>query len=413
MNIGILSQWFDPEPGGGAISGSLARHLAQRGHSIKVLTGFPNYPQGRLFPGYSMKLFQDSGGSGVSVRRVCLYPSHDNSKARRLANYGSFAVSASVLGTSWLRDLDAIWVYNSPATVALPAWLSKILCRVPHVLHVMDLWPDSIAMSGFGGGFVKSRPGSRLMSRWCDAMYRSAASIAYVSPGIGRELMERGVPDSKLHYAPVWADESVTTSTDSLSREDLGVSGDDLLVLYAGALGESQRVDTFLRSLAEVQDECRVTCLIAGTGTMSQSLELLAEDLGLANVRFLGQVSRSRIGSIARAADLHVVTLVDSPIAAITMPSKIQTTLALAKPFIAVLTGDARAAAAQSGAAFLANPGDVWSIANALREAYFTERATLNEMGMRGVEYYRKTFSAELGVGRIESLLVSAARENG
>jgi colanic acid biosynthesis glycosyl transferase WcaI len=147
MKFGILTQWFDPEPGGGAIPGALARALASRGHEVTVLTGFPNYPSGEIYPGYSIRSKQDGWQDGVRLRRVALYPSHDTSSAHRMLNYGTFAVSATTLGLPIFRGLDAIWVYNSPASIAAPMWAAKYLLGVPHVLHVMDLWPDSIFVS--------------------------------------------------------------------------------------------------------------------------------------------------------------------------------------------------------------------------------------------------------------------------
>ena len=150
MKFGILTQWFDPEPGGGAVAGALARELSRRGHEISVLTGFPNYPSGTIHPDFSMRLTEKSSKDGVAIRRVALYPSHNESTVHRLMNYGSFSVSATGLGWSSLRGLDALWVYNSPATVAIPMWVSRYLFGVPHVLHIMDLWPDSIYLSNFG-----------------------------------------------------------------------------------------------------------------------------------------------------------------------------------------------------------------------------------------------------------------------
>ncbi len=90
MKFGILTQWFDPEPGGGAITGTLARELSRRGHDVKFLTGFPNYPTGTIYPSFSMCPIQDNFHDGVAVRRVALCPSHDESTIYRLLNYSSF-----------------------------------------------------------------------------------------------------------------------------------------------------------------------------------------------------------------------------------------------------------------------------------------------------------------------------------
>ena len=409
MKFGILTQWFDPEPGGGAIPGAVARALASRGHEVTVLTGFPNYPSGEIYPGYSIRPKQDGWQDGVRLRRVALYPSHDTSSTHRMLNYGTFAVSATTLGLPVFRGLDAIWVYNSPASIAAPMWAAKYLLGVPHVLHVMDLWPDSIFMSNFGSRSLSRGLSRRALDKWCSAMYQSAATVAYVTPGLEQELASRGVPKSKLHYVPVWADELVSRTAEPMPRSTWGVGDNELLMLYAGALGAAQGLDSLIEALALVRNKVKVTCLLAGSGTAAASLQTLAIDRGLDNVRFLGQVPRGQMPRIMATADLHVVTLKKTPLSLITMPSKIQTTLASAKPFIAALAGDAREVAIQSGAGITANPGDPESMAQAITTAAELGRSQLALKGFAGRAYYRETYALDQGVDRIESLLIGAA----
>ena len=412
MRFGVLSQWYDPEPGPAAIPGGLARELARRGHEVTVLTGFPNYPTGRIYPGFRMKptsTFRES--SNLIVRRVALYPSHDDSSAHRILNYCSFGLSAATLGLGALRGLDAVWVYNSPATVALPMWASRYLLGVPQVLHVMDLWPDSILLSGFGlgsaGGVVK-----RSLDAWCSAMYRSASAVAFVTPGLGVELERRGVPKEKLTFAPVWADAVVAAASPAVPRSVWGVGEGELLVLYAGALGSAQGLDAFVEALALIEGEISVHCLIAGSGTEEHSLQERVRQRGLKRIHFLGQVPRDELPAIMAAADIHLVSLRPSLLSEITMPSKMHTTLAAGKPFIAAVEGDARKAATESGAAILATPGDPRSIADALLRASSIGRLELAQMGSAGKAYYQSVFSLDVGVDRIEELLIEASRKS-
>ena len=114
MRVGILSQWFPPETGPASIPGVLARGLVERGHDVTVLTGYPNYPTGVLYDGFSMKAREDYDEHGYAIRRVALYPDHSNRISGRLLNYGSFAASAIAFGTSALKGIDVLWVYNSP-----------------------------------------------------------------------------------------------------------------------------------------------------------------------------------------------------------------------------------------------------------------------------------------------------------
>lgn len=409
MRIGILSQWYDPETGGPALPGVLARGLRDRGHEVQVVTGFPNYPQGRLYDGYQMHRRLDEVVDGISIRRVALYPAHGGSPVKRMANFASFAASASVSGIGVLKDVDAIWVYNSPATVSAPAELSKLLHGRPHVLHVMDLWPDSILAAGFarpGRGFSVVRRG---LDAWCAATYRWASSVAYITYGVGALLRDRGVPESHLHYVPVWADEAVfQPSNDTSIRAELGLD-DSFVVLYAGALGKIQAIDSLIDACSRVRDLPAFHCLIAGSGAEGPSLQRRAADLKLDNVTFLGQVSKSEMTRVMAAGDLHLISLRSDPLSSITLPSKVQATLASARPAIVAIDGDAKRVAVESGAGLPVEPGSVDALERAIRSAYASGRSEMSRLGQLGRDYYECEFAAHIGVERVERLLAAGA----
>ena len=199
MRVGLLTQYYDPEPGPAALPGVLARGLTARGHEVQVLTGFPNYPTGVIAPGYRMQRVQNEVLDGVKVRRVGLYANHEASPIRRVANYASFGASAVASGLSALRGLDALWVNYSPITVAWPMWAARYGLKIPQVAHVLDLWPDTLLASGF----VRNGPAYRLanagLNAWCSGMVRAADSVAYISPRAGAMLQKNGVHERNLH----------------------------------------------------------------------------------------------------------------------------------------------------------------------------------------------------------------------
>ncbi|MEU5550455.1 glycosyltransferase family 4 protein [Micromonospora sp. NPDC047793] len=403
MRIGLLTQWFDPEPGPAALPGMLATALAGRGHEVQVLTGFPNYPTGRLAPGYRMARRRDETVGATRIRRVALYPSHDRSALRRVANYGSFAVSALASGTPVLRGLDALWVGNSPISVALPMWFARYAHRVPVLLHVLDLWPDSVVASGFLGTGRLSRTVERGMAGWCDAMYRSAARVACVSPGAVDLLAGRGVPREKLRHIPMWADETPRPRAGDL-RAELGLRPDQVVLVYAGALGEAQGLDSLVDACARVADP-RLVCVIAGSGTTEERLRRRAEELGAAHVRFLGQLPRERMPALMATGDVHYVSLRPGGMSAYTMPSKVQATLAAGRALLVAAEGDAADVARDSGAGITARPGDPDSIAAALRELCGLGREKLDLLGQAGRQHYERVFSVSAGAERVERAL--------
>lgn len=412
MKIGFLTQWYDPEPGPAALPGVLARRLAEHGHDVRVLTGFPNYPTGKIAAGYRVRRRMDEVCDGVRVRRVAQYPSHDASIGRRATTYASFALSAAVSGLDALNDVDALWVNYSPVTVGLPMWLLRYGRRIPCVVHVSDLWPDTVFASGFASGGATSRFAGWATSVWCRGMYASAHSVAVISPGAQRVLAARGVDPGKLAYAPMWADEELFHPCAETLREELELDPERVVLLYAGTLGEAQGLEALIDACATLQDT-DVVCLVAGSGVSETALRKRARDRGAENVRFLGLIPPERITRLMATGDVHFIGLRRHPLSMVTMPSKVQATLAAARPLIASLEGDAADVVRESGAGWVVPPGDATAIAEAVRGACRVGRRCLAERGQRGRRHYERVFSASRGVQRVEGLLERAAASAG
>jgi colanic acid biosynthesis glycosyl transferase WcaI len=408
MRIGLLSQWYDPEPGPASLPGVLARGLAGRGHEVRVLTGFPNYPTGQVMPGYRMSRRMDEKAHDVHIRRVALYPSHDASPIRRLATYGSFAASAVASGVDALRGLDALWVSNSPITVSLPMWFLRYVHKVPVVLHVLDLWPDTVEASGFVRTGRALKVLERGLGAWCRGMYRAAARVAYISPGVGGILERRGVPTNKLVYIPMWADEPALAEAHDDLRADLGIRSDTTVLVYAGTLGGAQGLEALVDACAAVVDDHRFVCLVAGSGVSEGSLRERARTSGATNIRFLGRLPAQQMPALMAAGDVHFVGLRSTGMAAYTMPSKVQVTLASGRAMLVAAGGDVAAVARESGAGIAVHPDDPASIAAGIRTVRRLSRDELHDMGSRGRAYYAHTFSVESGVERVESALFRA-----
>ena len=404
MRIGLFSQWYEPEPA--TIPPVLARELTRRGHSVRVLTGFPNYPEGRLYNGYRMAWRTDSIVSGVPVRRVALFPSHGASHVGRLVNYGSFATSASLFGADWFRDIEGLWVFNSPPTVGLPTRLIKSRYRPRVLLHIMDLWPESLMASGFGAATLKWPLLERGLDRWLSMTYNTADSIACTSRTQIERLIERGVPQDKLAYIPLWADETLfyPMQRDDALAATLGVT-DKTVLLYAGAIGEPQGLDTLIEVCGALRDEPTFHCLIAGSGVAESRLRQHAKDNNLTNISFLGQWPIGGMARLMSIGDIHLVSLRSDPLAEVAMPSKLPAILACAKPVIAAALGDIARVIDRSGAGWTCHPGDSKQLETAIRAALAAGRSGLQKAGLRGREAYEAEFAVEIGVGRVEELL--------
>ena len=410
MKIGLLSQWFDPEPGPASVPGVLGRALAERGHAVRVLTGFPNYPMGQVYPGYRQRLRHlEEPSPGIAVRRVPLYPSHDGSALKRVANYASFAASAAVQAAGHLGDADAAWVYNSPAPVGAVASRLSRKTGLPFLLHVMDVWPDSVLQSGMLSPGLLHRGAERGLNRLVDATYAAAAVVAVTSPGQLALLASRGVPEERLRYVPVWADEDLFFPRPP-DRSLLPAEAREaaMVVMYAGAMGHVQQLDTTVRAAAAAR-EAGVHLVMVGSGIARDGLQRLAAELEADNIHFVGSRPPGEMGDLTAAADLHLVSLADTPLLRVTMPSKVQAIMASARPILASCVGDAADVTEKAGAGVSVPPGDVARMTAVLRDLA-TEPALLRSLGESGRSHYESTASRARAVSSVEGILREIAR---
>lgn len=409
MRIGILSQWYAPEPGPAALVAVTAKALAARGHEVHVLTGFPNYPSGTVASGYHQTPLMREELDGVHVTRAPIYPSHDQSAARRIGNYASFGVSAAVVGAPAMPSLDVLWVNYSPITTAFPMWALQLLQGVPTVCEVADLWPDTMDVAGLQGAGIAKRAASGLLDRWCRAMYASSDAVVYISPRVGAMLADRGVRRERLRYIPKSADEAVFRPGGASMRKELGISPDAIVLSYAGAMGTAQGLDSLIDACALVKDP-RLVVLLAGSGTRENELREKVAHTGQADrIRFIGRLPQERMTDFLATSNLAYVSLADHPLSWATLPSKTQSTLSAGRPILAAAHGDLADLVRSHGVGFTASPGDPQSIANAIRSALAARNGELDAMGAAAQALYLNEFSVRRTTDQVEGLLASIA----
>lgn len=404
MKIAFVSQWYDPEVGSAAIPGAIVRALGARGHEVEVVTGFPNYPTGDIYEGYKVRPYVKERLRGVTVHRVALYASHDDSAVRRILNFLSFMVSASTLGAWKARRADAALVYSTPGTVGAAGWVLAKLFRTPFVLYIQDVWPDTVTATGMLPSRLV-RPVEWVLHRFCNAVYRAASHVAVISPGMKELLVARGVPEDKVLIVFNWIDEDVFRPLEPGDR-----SGRPFEVMYAGNLGDVQGLDTAVHALARARQDADVTLRLIGHGVAEQSLRQLAADLGVgAHVSFEGTRTLEKMSEVLADADVQLVCLKDDPLFHLTMPSKIQANLAAGRPLITSAPGDAARLTDESGAGWSSPAGDKDALAALFVEASRTGVEELERRGRTGRVFYEKNLGAAVGASKLEKALAQAS----
>ncbi|MGM7671236.1 GNAT family N-acetyltransferase [Microbacterium sp. A93] len=402
----MITQWYDPEPGPASLPGVLARELVKRGHSVNVVTGFPNYPDGRVADGYRLEPRMHETLDGVNVTRTYLFPSHDNSLAKRLLNYGSFGASAAALGLGALRGADVVWVNYSPITVALPMLLQRYLRGTPIISEVADLWPDTVMVSGFESGGAAGRLAAPILNAWVSSMYKASDAVVHIAPSVGRILAERGVPAGKITYIPKPANEKVFHPQGASMRTELGIDEDQIVLVYAGAMGQAQGLDTLMTACRDLDPE-RVVCVMAGGGNQENRLRLLAAEAPA--VRFIGRVPQDRMTDLMATADIAYISLVDDPLTPMTMPSKTQAILASGTAVLVAASGDVVDVVTSAGAGVAVDQSEPAEISRGIQELADLGREGLASMGATARATYLDQFSVARTTDLAEHTLAVAA----
>ncbi len=404
MRILIITQWFDPEP---AFKGlAFASALRDRGHEVRVMTGYPNYPGGNLYPGYTIRGIQNEIMDNIHVTRLPLYPSHSRSRIGRILNYGSFALTAVLYGLFIRFKPDVIYVYHPPLTIDISACIISKLRRVPLLVDVHDLWPDTLVSTGM----VTRKSTLAFIGQAAKRVYRRAAVITTCSPGFRARLLERDLAPEKVRVVLNWCDEKNLSKRASTPPAILEQLRGKFTVVYAGNMGPAQNLSCALDAAAQLKStHPNVAFVFVGSGIDVAVLKEKAHALALDNVHFLPQMKMEEVGHVLDAADAVLVHLRDDPLFAISIPSKIQAYLFAGKPIIVGVRGNAATLVEEAQAGITVTPDDVNALAAAVQTLAAMPADQRAAMGRNGRTYYDTHLSFNVGVDKMEAALVAAA----
>jgi glycosyltransferase involved in cell wall biosynthesis len=395
MHILFVSYWYHPEPV--SKPHNFAVELVRRGHSVMSITGFPNYPSGHLYKGYTMRRSQWEQIDGVSVLRVPFIVDRSKSGLRRILSFTSFALSVTAAVKSLKSTPSVIWTYQ----LGLPGVVLSKLMHTSWVHEVQDLWPEWGKSGGMGVDGVLYN----LLDAQERFIYRNAHAITTISEGFKNALVEKGVPPDKITVIPNWANEPQLQpcSIDPAALDAEGLAG-RFNVLYGGNIGTAQGLGVVLDAAERLRDLPRVQFVIIGDGVERESLERQASDRHINNVRFLGSRPPSSMAGYYAEADVLLIHLKQSREYTITIPSKTYSYLAAGKPIIAAASGEVAALVTRIGTGVACTPENPDSLAGAVRILYDCSASQRDEMGKRGYESFHKSFSRQVLVGEYEAL---------
>lgn len=404
MRILIVSQYFWPE---NFRINDLAQELSRRGHNVTVLTGNPNYPEGKIFSAFRADPGAFARFGDIPVVRVPVVP-RGRSSLRLLLNYVSFAVSASLLGPWHLRgrSYDAIFVFQtSPITVALPAVLLRRLKRAPMLMWVLDLWPDTLSAIGV----LKSPRLLALVGQLVRFIYRRCDRILVQSRAFTPKIATLAGGSDRVRYFPGWAEPIFEGDVTHSSAVEFAPYADVFKIVFAGNIGEAQDFPAILDAAEALHDTLSVRWIIVGDGRAASYVRNEIARRGLSDrVVLLGRFPLDRMPEFFTGADALLVTLRKEPIWSLTIPGKVQSYLAAGKPLLAMLDGEGRRIIEEAGAGFVAPSGDGRALANQVRRLMALTAEQREEMGQRGAAYGAREFNRSRLLQNLEGWMVTS-----
>ena len=384
MRILFICQYFPPEPGAPAArTHEHAREWVRLGHEVTVVCAVPHYPEGIVPPAYRGHLIFREDMDGIRVLRCRVWAAPNSGVLRRGLCFVTFFVLALLTAARFGHRADLI-AATSPHLLA--AWAGRLaawITRKPFVVEIRDLWPQQIADLGVLASPLALRP-----LEWLEwSLYRAARRVVTVAPATLETLAQRGVPREKLRCVPNGIDLGLFAPPRAevvrTFREQLGWRADSFVILYIGAHGLSQGLETVLEAAAQRTDRTNWQFVFVGGGARKAALEAMARERGLINVCFNPIVPREEVPVWYAAADVCLVCLRDLPVFHTNIPSKMFEIMAAGRPMVVSAAGQARLLAETAGAALIVPPERPHTLAEALDKlaAHPELRETLGRMG--------------------------------
>ena len=401
MKILFISQYFYPETFKG---NDIVFDFVKRGHEVTVLTGKPNYPEGKFYKGYGFFKKNEEVIHGAKIIRAPIYPRKNGKGIHLILNYISFVFFSYFTCVFRIRDkYDLIFVQQlSPVTMALPGlWLRKKQ-NIPLYLWVLDLWPESIlAASNFKNKLIIKRIGN-LVAKIYNQSDVILISSKYFEKSIKSKLINQ---NKEILYFPNWA-EDVFTKSNLQNSSVIPDLPSGFNIMFAGNVGESQDFETIIK-VAELTLSDDINWIIVGEGRKLDWIKEQIQIRQLTNVYLVGRHPIETMPRFFNKADVMLVSLKDEPVFSLTVPAKIQAYMASSKIILGSLNGEGNIIINESGCGFAVNAGNPKLLSEKAVLLKNLPQNKLIEMQMKSKQYYEHNFSKKILFDSLENNFIN------
>lgn len=401
MKVLLVTQYFHPE---NFKSNDIAFELTKRGHEVTVLTGLPNYPEGKVHENYGFFKRIKENYQGVNVIRTWLVPRGKGGGVRLFLNYFSWAFFASfrALSLSFQRKFDVILVHEpSPITQGFPAIVVKKIQKIPLYFWVLDLWPESLTSAGG----VKNTYVLSIFTKMVKYIYNNSDKILISSKGFKESILAKGDYNDKLVYFPNWAEDSILKGNSNYPIPDLPKG---FKIIFAGNIGAAQDVNSIMKTALILKEKTEIHFVFIGDGRSKVQLEDFVNENNLSQtVHFLGRFPLDAMKTFFNQADVLLVSLKDELIFNATVPAKLQAYLCTRKPILGMLNGEGAAMINDANCGLCVNAGDSRDLANKIVKLYEMTSEERFFLGQNGFKYFEENFTMSKCIDNLEFILNS------
>lgn len=389
-HILVIAQYFYPEQ---FRINDICTEWVKRGYKVTVITGIPNYPQGKYYDGYGLFKKRKELYNGIEIIRIPLIPRGRNS-IMLVLNYFSFVVSGFFWKVFTRIRADYVFIFEvSPMTQALPGvWYAKKR-KIPCYIYVQDLWPENVEIiTG-----IKNKCVIGAIGKMVDYIYSRSNTIFTTSNSFVEAIKLRGVPLEKIEYWPQYAEDFYRP----LEKKDIPEIPDDgtFNIIFAGNIGNAQGLDILPKVaniLSSKKLEKRIRFNIVGDGRYKEKLIEQVNKSNIADMfNFIPKQIATRIPEFLATSDAAFICLTDSPLFAMTIPAKLQSYMACGVPIIASADGEISKIIVEANAGMCSPAGDIESLADIIIEMSLLPGDKLKQIGINAKNYYDENFEKD------------------
>lgn len=395
MKLLILTQYFPPEIGAPQNRlFELAVRLQKKGIDVSVLTAMPNYPQMKIHENYKGKCYCKEMLNNLEIHRAWIYVSQSKAVISRLLNYFSFVISAFFVGLFKIKKQDVLMVESPPLFLGITAYLLAKLKGAKMVFNVSDLWPESAEKLEI----INNKTLLSMATKLEEFCYRKAALISGQTQGIVKNISGR-FPNKKVYWLKNGVDINFydvnKTIEENAWRKEHNYSSEDFILFYGGIIGHAQGLDVILNAAKELENYENIKFVLLGNGPEKERLLKLKAELGLNNLQFFDAVPKSQMQKIIMDTNASIIPLKRLDLFKGAIPSKIFENLALKKPIILGVEGEAEELFIQQGKCGVSfTPEDSKDLAKQILHLYDNPNL-VKELGENGLAYVSENFNRD------------------